>query len=136
MSKSERKDRTNFIRMPQLKKLEHALLIVCKGLDEHCCYLVGSAGVRSDYNDVDIRVIMDDAKYERLFARREHAGISPFWSLFCTSVSVYLTETTGLPIDFQVQSMTIAARHSGKFREPIALYPNGKFPTWLQDEPT
>jgi hypothetical protein len=72
-------------------------------------YLVGSAGERPDYRDVDVRSILPDEEFDALFTGR------PFlWSLLCLSVSEYLRAASGLPVDYQVQRMTEAnAKHPG-----------------------
>lgn len=66
-------------------------------------YLVGSAGERADYRDVDVRSILPDNEFDALFTGRQF-----LWSLLCLSVSEYLRAATGLPVDFQVQRMTEA----------------------------
>lgn len=66
-------------------------------------YLVGTAAVGPDFRDVDVRVILHDDDFDALFEERE-----PLWDLLCMSVSLYLSNATGLPVDFQVQRMTEA----------------------------
>jgi hypothetical protein len=74
-----------------------------------CPYLVGSALKRADFRDVDVRLIIDDALFARLYPS---AGKDPhrdgYWMLVCASISTWLADTTGLPIDFQIQAMTPA----------------------------
>lgn len=66
-------------------------------------YLVGSASERPDFRDVDVRLILMDDTFDRLF------GHSPMlWGIFCYAVSRQLAADTGLPIDFQVQRCTEA----------------------------
>lgn len=90
-----------YIGAPEIFSLDQALIIVEQALGE-TPYLVGSAVERPDFRDVDIRIIMEDAKFERLFGNARHREDNPFWSLFCTAVSEYLERRTGLNIDFQV----------------------------------
>lgn len=72
-------------------------------------YLVGTAAVGSDYRDVDVRTILADDEFDALFLDRER-----LWDLVCMSVSLYLSNATGLPVDFQIQRMTEAnAKHDG-----------------------
>lgn len=66
-------------------------------------YLVGSATERADYRDVDLRLILADEEFDRLFAGRE-----PPWSLVSLAIGQYLAGITGLPIDFQIQRRTEA----------------------------
>ena len=91
-----------YIGWPQNGRLDHAMMIVCRALDEDA-YMVGSATKGTEYRDVDIRVIMDDAKFNALFGDWSATTWQPFWSLFNVAVSDYLAKQTGLPIDFQVQ---------------------------------
>jgi len=67
-------------------------------------YLVGSVMDRRDYRDVDLRTILADDEFDAHFALR------PVLDLVNTAVSTWLTERTGLPIDFQIQRMTDANR--------------------------
>jgi hypothetical protein len=72
-------------------------------------YLVGTAAESADYRDVDVRQILDDDTFDRLFAGREK-----LWGLICFAIGHWLRDVTGLPIDFQIQRQTEAnARHSG-----------------------
>jgi hypothetical protein len=73
-------------------------------------YLVGSAIRKRDWRDVDIRVILDDAEYDRLFPPDtvDHFGENAQWKIICVSISDYLSNVTGLPIDFQIQRQTNA----------------------------
>ena len=104
--------RANYIGAPQFFRLNEACRIINDAFDfGYGVYLVGSSLVRRDYRDVDLRCIVSDEDYARLFP-----GIGagpwrhPFWSLLCSSISLYLSQTSGLPIDFQIQSMTEANR--------------------------
>jgi hypothetical protein len=87
-------------------------------------YLVGSVLERSDFRDVDVRMIMGDAKWRALFGSGENGEILPFWSLTCTALSEYLAKRTGLRIDFQIQSMSQAngKLHGGKRREGLCVW--------------
>jgi hypothetical protein len=64
-------------------------------------FLVGSALERPNYRDVDVRLILDDAKYARL---RRLVDIDRLGFV----VSLWGQRVTGLPIDFQVQKMKVA----------------------------
>jgi hypothetical protein len=79
-----------------------------KAFPDGHCYLVGSSLVRADYHDVDVRLILEDAVYDRLF-QNESGYTNPLWSLICTTVSAWLSQQSGLPrIDFQIQRQTRA----------------------------
>lgn len=78
-------------------------------------YLVGTAGIRGPYRDVDIRLMLDDAAYDNL---RDAVG-APCIAFLGLAIGEYLASLTGLPIDFQVQRTTEAnAQHEGP-RNPI-----------------
>lgn len=83
-------------------------------IDSHGVMLVGSVGERPDFRDVDVRLILNDDDFDRLF------GHAPeLWSVFSYAVSRMLSADAGLPIDFQVQRMTEAnEKHSGS-RNPL-----------------
>lgn len=82
-------------------------------------YVVGSALERADWRDVDVRMMMDDASFSRLFpgVNTEHGTweFDPRWCLLVVAISKWMSDQTGLPIDFQFQPMTHAnKRHKGQ----------------------
>lgn len=79
------------------------------------CYVVGSALERSDWRDVDVRLILSDDEFRTLFPDAgEHWEHDTRWLLMTISLSKLLSTATGLPIDFQIQSQTYAnERHPG-----------------------
>jgi hypothetical protein len=101
------------------------------------CYLVGSSISNRDYNDVDVRCIVTDEQWGRLFPGLHPAqhGSDVAWVTICTAFSVWGSEQTGLPIDFQIQQRTWAndrnvdrkqvqgpdGRHPGLPRVPLGL---------------
>lgn len=86
------------------------------------CYLVGSATESKIFRDVDVRMIMDDGQYDRMFGT---AGISPYWEVLCASISAWLSDLTGLPVDFQIQHRSRAnarySRKKGDKRHPLGM---------------
>ena len=83
-------------------------------------YLVGSATDGDTFRDVDVRTILDDDEWDDLF--RNRPGL---WGMVCLAISVYLSDTTGLRVDFQVQRQTDAnAKHKGK-RHPLGIVIGG-----------
>lgn len=94
----------------------HNLTLACASLQDAFghghVFLVGSALKRRDYRDVDIRVILLDADFDRLFPTLKGGEGNPaldgFWSIICASVSEWLRARTTLPVDFQIQRMTQA----------------------------
>lgn len=97
------------------------LELACKPINDAFghfgCYVVGSVLQRPDWRDVDLRFIMDDAEFDRLFPGTLKNGtweFDPRWLLLTTAISRQLSEQTGLPIDFQFQPQTHAnERHPG-----------------------
>ena len=81
-------------------------------------FLVGSATERPDYRDVDIRVILRDHTFDRLFRRRPEVV-----RFLNRAFSVWGQQETGLPIDFQVQ----------RFTEANAEFPGGRNAMGLRD---
>ena len=107
---TSRDERTCYLSTYDLHRLNHAIRAYSK-IDRIGVYLVGSVLERPDWRDVDVRMILDDEDFDRLFASSE------LWETFCYAVSGALRADTGLPIDFQVQRMTEAnERHPGAGR--------------------
>jgi hypothetical protein len=85
------------------------------GDDAYGIYLVGSALERADWRDVDVRMIMTDEGFVRLFPdAQQHWEMDPRWIWMTVSISERLSRLTGLPIDFQFQSQSHANKcHEG-----------------------
>ena len=100
--------RANFLGAPEALHLN----VVCATLVEafgYNIYLVGSCLNRRDYRDVDIRCIMSDEDYDRVFPNAtKNQQLNAFWCLTCAAISEWMAKRTGLPIDFQIQKMTDA----------------------------
>jgi hypothetical protein len=80
-------------------------------------YLVGSVTQTPDYRDVDLRVILSDDEFDRMFD-----GKVLLWSLLCQAIGHYLRNVTGLPIDFQIQRMSQAnAKFPDGVRNPMGF---------------
>lgn len=122
--------RKSYLSTIQFARLEHACSVVADGLG-HPPYLVGTATESADFRDVDLRVILPDEEFDRLFAAENGDGFpGGLWGLLCLSVGQYLADVTGLPIDFQIQRMTEAnEKFGGKPRNPMGhghrLYAGG-----------
>lgn len=114
---------------PKRQKFVHVGAPACFALELACqdlarafgtnCYLVGSALDRPDWRDVDVRLILSDMEFDKLFPSGCRAtGSWEFdarWLVMTTAISSWLRERTGLPIDFQFQPQTHAnERHSGR----------------------
>ena len=113
--------RANFLPAPQAFNLNMACHIVFEAFG-HPPYLVGSAVERRDYRDVDVRLVLPDDEYRRLFPDTVNQTHNAAWSLLCMSISLFLQQHTGLPVDFQIQMQSKANdEHKGP-RLPMGLY--------------
>lgn len=111
--------RRSFLTTLELARLEHACSVVAEAFGAPP-YLVGSTHETRSFRDVDVRLILPDEEYDRLFADRGGAFPGGLWGLLCLSVSQYLSDVSGLPVDFQVQRMTEAnERYEGQPRNPV-----------------
>lgn len=112
----------------------HRLDLACRHISEcfggwNGPFLVGSVQDRTagPSSDVDLRLILDDDVYDRLFAGTPEG----FATLLDFALAAYVRELTGLPVDFQVQRMTEAnERHAGKQRNPLG---RRKLTAWIGD---
>jgi len=131
--KAEKAGRHCYVGAPQIFQLSQAVWFVDRAFGE-TSYLVGSATRSVNFRDVDVRMIMGNAKFELLFGEHGDSQATPFWSLICTSVSLYLQKQTGLPVDFQIQSMKSAnarfASKEGHIRHPLGLFITDPAPAW------
>lgn len=94
------------------------------------CYplLVGSALSRKDPRDIDVRIVLDDARYAALVGpTRECDRAGTRWAMLCLAFSALGRQVTGLPIDFQLKTQNAAAPEEGYPRLPF-----GSSPVWDQ----
>src|SRR5574343_1967678 len=91
-----------YIGPPACDKLDLACVLINKAFGD-VCYLVGSALHKRDFRDVDVRLLLDDKKADALFGPMENLANYPFFNLLNLSITMYLREMTGLPVDFQIQ---------------------------------
>ncbi len=119
--------------------LNRAVEPIYDGLPTLGIYLVGSVLERPDFRDVDVRAIMMDEDYDRMFPGGDGGTDSDaFWSLLCIGIGAYLSQATGLPIDFQIQRMTEAnAMHPGAGNRNALMVSAGKlypceWPSWAR----
>jgi len=105
---NEMKTRNHWIGAPAMFNLNQC----CRPLVDafgQCIYLVGSATEKRDYRDVDVRVILDDEAFNKMFpCIGSNHQLDAMWSVICTSISEWLGSRTGLLIDFQIQKRTLA----------------------------
>ena len=94
--------RSIHLSVEEIWRLAHAVRPVEDAFGGRSVYLVGSVLKSSDWRDVDLRIILPDHDFDRIFAP-DGKLTDQFRMLFQTAVSAMLRETTKIPIDFQVQ---------------------------------
>lgn len=122
MTKPKRK-KFNYVGAPAIFALQQQCQDINRAFGHFGCYLVGSALERPDWRDIDVRFVMEDAEFAKLFpdAGENSWEFDPRWMLLTISISERLSKVTGLPVDFQFQRMSHAnERHNGP-REPLGL---------------
>lgn len=114
--------RANFVGAPQFFDLNTACRVIVDAFGPHV-YLVGSALERRDHRDVDVRCILPDEEYERLFPGASSPRyLCAAWSLLCSSVSLYLSRHSGLNVDFQFQKRTEANEEYKGARSALGMF--------------
>lgn len=122
---SEQSKKVSYVGAPACFALEMACKQVRDAFPEETesdhigIYVVGSALERPDWRDVDVRMMMSDGAFLRIFPGVNlEAGtweFDPRWCLLVAAISQWMSKQTGLPIDFQFQPMTHAnKRHKGR----------------------
>jgi hypothetical protein len=111
------KPRSDQLTTVQLHNLDRACQIIKRAFGGRPPYLVGTAGFgdAAGYRDVDVRLMLDDDEFAAACPTRER------WELLCLAVSTYLSERTGLPVDFQVQSASVANERFSSPRNPLGM---------------
>jgi hypothetical protein len=104
--------------------LNQAIMPVNAAFDT-ICWLVGTAIEYRNWRDIDVRAVLPDEQYQRLFLGIGTAArVHPLWSLLCSSTSLWLAQATGLPVDFQVQTESRAdERYAGRPRIALGVFP-------------
>lgn len=87
-------------------------------------YHVGSSLAGKVWRDVDVRLILDDAEYERLgLGDPKNTRSSAKWVALVLAFSALGREMTGLPVDFQIQSQTLANEKYPGPRSALGITP-------------
>lgn len=89
----------------------------------HTAYQVGSSIHGKVWRDVDVRLILPDDEFDKLFPgyKRVHQ-IDAKWALMCAAISELAKRQTGLPVDFQIQPQTEANAKFRGPRQPLMLF--------------
>ena len=119
---SEGRQKAIYIGAPKCFVLEWACRQITEAFDCYGCYLVGSALERADWRDVDLRLIMHDEDFAKLFPDAgQHWEHDARWLLLTASISEHLSRVTDLPIDFQFQPQSHANEHHNGMRSAMGL---------------
>jgi len=119
-----------YIGAPACFALEEALRHVAEafgafGADDDVfggIYIVGSVLQRPDWRDVDVRFIMGDEAFARLFPNAgDYWEHDARWLLLTVAISERLARQTGLPIDFQFQPQSHANKHHRGPRSAVGM---------------
>jgi hypothetical protein len=116
-------DKWNYVGAPKVFELEMACQVVVDAFDSLGCFLVGSATERRDFRDVDLRMMFRDEDFAKLFPDAgEHWEHDSRWLLLTSAISAWLSQRSGLPVDFQFQPMTWAnKKFEGKIRYAVGI---------------
>ena len=112
------KRRTDLLTTVEMHNLDTACRLISRAFDGGPPYLVGTAGLggAENYRDVDVRLMLDDDEFAAVCPTQAR------WELLCLTISAYLRERTGLPIDFQIQRTAEANERFGdKPRNPVGM---------------
>lgn len=127
-SPAPKKKRPHYLPSHAEVKLRIACRMLDQWLPEDCygVFLVGSALQRPDFRDVDVRAVMKDEAFAATFPSidPERPHLNGMWNLVCFTVSEWLSSTSGLPVDFQIQQATRAnAKFTGERNCLSGSYP-------------
>lgn len=108
------KPRTDSLTTVQLYNLDHACDLLRRAFDTP--YLVGTAARGGAFRDVDVRLMLAEDDYAAACPTIER------WELLSLAISTWLSERTGLPIDFQIQRTNVAnERYPDGPRNPLGM---------------
>jgi len=83
-------------------------------------YHVGSSLHSKDWRDVDVRLILPDEEFARLFGIPQSAEVNTKLAAFTLAFCALGAQMTGLPIDFQIQPQSHAnGRYGGQVRSAL-----------------
>lgn len=98
--------RASYLTVAQQFDLNHACRML--RMSGYSVYLVGSVLYKSDYRDVDVRAILEDAEYDFMFVNTNPNEHRNRLLLLNVALSGWLSARTGLSVDFQFQRCTEA----------------------------
>lgn len=121
------KERVCYLTGVQRYRLELACLPINQAFNTKC-YLVGSVIQRPNFRDVDVRIMLDDDRFNQLFYNYTEDMTSvviqegvALWSVVCSAIGDQLSAATGLLVDFQIQRKRIANEKYNGGRTPLGI---------------
>lgn len=94
-------------------------------------YQVGSSITGKVWRDIDVRIMLDDDRFDALFPGYASWGQrDAWWNLLCSGIAELARKRTGLPVDFQVQRVSDANAKFPGPRNPLFVNRAGE-----QDRP-
>lgn len=113
---TEPKKRASYLSVSQAYTLNQTCTVLARAFGMRT-YQVGSSLERADYRDVDLRCILDDHVFDRMFVSIGSAS----HHLMNVALSDWLAARTALPIDFQFQRRTEANDEFNGIRNAMGL---------------
>lgn len=112
-----RRARATYLSPPDLRRLDWACRPIVDAFGSPP-YLVGSALVRPDYRDIDLRLILDDDRVAELDGGQPKVRL-----LLNIVLSDFVARAANLPVpvDFQIQSMSEANVPEHGSRNPMGI---------------
>lgn len=115
----KKRTKWNHLGAPAAFRLELACQHLNRAFGGFGCYLVGSVLQRADWRDVDVRMILADDEFKKLFPDAgpiDHVRweFDARWLVLTVAISGWLREQTDLPIDFQFQPQSHANEKHGR----------------------
>jgi len=110
--------RASYLSPPDFTRLDWACERIHNAFGEPV-YLVGSVTERADFRDIDLRLILSDAKVQRLFGKN-----NALRQLLNVALSGFIQNMANppAPIDFQIQSVCEAnTPANGGSRNPLGV---------------
>ena len=101
----EDRARAIYLRVDEVRRLDHWCESLLKAFEPCTVYLVGSVQDHADWRDVDVRVVVNDERLSGTLLMK-----LPDLNML---LSQWGQQQTGLPIDCQVQSRTECRAHDG-----------------------
>ena len=125
MGHDQAKHRANWVGAPEMYNLDLAVASICEAFGPHC-YHVGSSLHRRDWRDVDVRCILPDDEYDRVFPLSTVGVHSQFRDARLMAMnaafSEWLRKASGLPVDFQFQRQTEANAEFPGARSALGMH--------------